>query len=422
MLKPIQSTFVAFFLICIISGCSESFPKEKIHAEKIIKIAVPEGNWFELNFLPALVLKYPEVTFELVRDGYISTVESGNWEIWLEAHQPDLIVSYYPGMYSQLIQSGLLLPLDSLIERDKFDLSSFVPGAIEWLRMNDPNRQIYGLAIDFQNCVLLYNPEHFDQLGIEYPQLKMTWFDLLELAQRFQYDGQQVYGLQHHAITPFRFITEIGRTEELQLYSIETGEVYVRTDAWKSIWEKVLEAYKSKSIKNGTDFFPTDVAMVIKTIFMGYEFWELTDTHWKIAYFPINENNPNESHSLTVNRPISIYNKSTNTELAWDIIKFLVGEDMIRYINPKYLAGMPLRTESIEQTNIENIRVLYDINPKPNTIPDISKYIPTIDKLRYLYDMGDRIFMEILEGNRTLDEGLEEFELELKELIYQSIN
>ena len=407
----IYRVLIAFCLCLVLSSCTAEkvvpvVPKLE-DAEVTLKIAVPDHN-FEQNYLPIIEKYYPKLTLEFIEEGYIESFESGEWKAWLESYQPDLIVSFASVMYSKLVKDGLLLPLDPLIKRDNLDLELYVPSAIEWLRLQDENRQLYGMAREYETIVLMYNTEHFDRLGIPYPSEKITWSELLQLAQRFQDD--QVNGLLVHAATPSRLISEIGRTEELRLYDTETGEVFVRTEEWKAIWEQVLQAYEAGVIQHRKPGWShSDVAMILSRT-AGFE--ELLSGSWKWAYFPINAKNPNESHTLTVQRPISIYNQSHNKEYAWELLKFLTSEDMIRYINKPAL-GIPNLMETILNYSNENANILYDVKPKVDTIPEFEK----VEYVREFYDLGDRIFEAILQGNMTLDEGLDQFERELKELL-----
>lgn len=406
------------------SACTKPEPEtvKLEEAEITLKVATID-TLFQNSFLKAIEQKYPKLTLEFINEGYYEAVETSNWKEWLETIQPDLIVSIYPEMYSGLVDEGLLVPLDSWIIRDQIDLDAFVPGVIEWLRSHDDRRQLYGLAHDFQNKILLYNTEHFDRLKIPYPSRKMTWTEVLELAQRFQYDHDQIYGLQQHALTPFQFIVEIGRTEELLLYHPETGEVYAGSEAWKSIWEQVLKSYESNSIKDQLEWLPTDAAMVIHYLNGMNDYEQIVDltrgSDWKMAYFPINGENPDASHAITVNRPISIYAKSVYPEYAWELLKFIMSEDMTRYSNI-IIKGLPSRLQAYTKIHTDDSKILYDTQPKQNTIPDVTDVLPNLSHLRELYGIGDRIFAEVLAGKSTLDEGLKQLERELEELIRQA--
>ena len=90
---------------------------------------------------------------------------------------------------------------------------------------------------------------------------------------------------------------------------------------------------------------------------------------------------------------------------------------MARYMDARNLIGMPIRTQFLLNLGIENDHILYNIRPKSDTIPDYSNSVSTLSDLRRQYDIGDRIFLEILEGKLTLDEGLEKLSDELGRLI-----
>lgn len=402
-----------FFIlgVCLVlSSCTTKEPLTEIpkleNAEVTLKIAVPDDN-FSKSFRSILEKKYPKLTLEFIQEDYFKNVESGEWNEWLETHKPDLIVSFDRVMFSKLVKDGLLFPLDPYIKRDNVDLGLYVSSVIEWLRLQDENRQLYGLAREFEPVILMYNTEHFDRLGIPYPSEKMTWSELLQLAQRFQDDP--VYGLQVYTPTPSRMIAEIGRTEELRLYDMDTGEVFANTEEWKSIWKQVLQGYKTGEIKFGGNLFPEDAAMVLQ--YVSNPRVGLSAT-WKLAYFPINAENPDESHALFIHRPISIYNQSQYKEYAWELLKYLTSEDMFRYIGDS-MFGLPNIMNMVANYSIDNAHVLYNFHPKVDTIPEF----PNMEVLREFYDMGDRIFENMSQGTMTLDEGLEQYEQELKDLL-----
>jgi len=395
----------------LLVACTEKEPVQVVprleDAEVTLKIAVPDST-FEKSYRSIIEKKYPKLTLEFISEGYFQNVESGDWKDWLETHKPDLIVSLYLGMYSQLLKDGLLVPLDPLIKRDNVDLGLYVPSVIDLLRLQDDNRQLYGMTREFEPVILMYNTEHFDRLGIPYPSEKITWSELLQLAQRFQ--GDQVHGLLVHVPTPSRLLADIGRTEELRLYDTETGEVFAQTEEWKAIWEQVLQAFDSGAIQlREPGFSRSDAAMVLDYVSRPNE---VLTGPWRLAYFPINERNPNENNLVFIHRPISIYSQSLNKEYSWELLKYLISEDMFRY-SRESLFGLPNQIDTITSLSIENAHVLYDFKPKVNTIPEFAR----LEYVREFYDIGDQIFEEISQGSMNLDEGLEQYELKLKELM-----
>jgi methyl-accepting chemotaxis protein/ABC-type glycerol-3-phosphate transport system substrate-binding protein len=79
----------------------------------------------------------------------------------------------------------LLQPLDDLIERDRFDLSSFVPGVVESLRRLGDGRT-YGLPMHLNMPQMVYNKNLFERAGVPVPRPGITWEELLPGLERIK--------------------------------------------------------------------------------------------------------------------------------------------------------------------------------------------------------------------------------------------
>jgi ABC-type glycerol-3-phosphate transport system substrate-binding protein len=108
---------------------------------------------------------------------------------------PDL--AYFQGwMWQAFAAQGVLAPVDSFIQRDKFTLP--------WPRAEDYDAQskfrgkTYMSPSNTGTMVMYYIKGYFDQAGIPYPTADWTYADFQEIARRLtrEFGGKQVYGYE----------------------------------------------------------------------------------------------------------------------------------------------------------------------------------------------------------------------------------
>jgi len=74
----------------------------------------------------------------------------------------------------------LIQDLTPYIEKTKFDLADYWPGALESTSFDG---KVYGLPRDSGVEVLYYNKDDFDKAGLKYPTDDWTWDDLRKAAE-----------------------------------------------------------------------------------------------------------------------------------------------------------------------------------------------------------------------------------------------
>lgn len=144
----------------------------------------------------------------------------------------------------------MLMDLDSLFnqDKDKQFLSGMVPTLIEYLR-SIGNGKLYGLSTDFNSQVLYYNKDLFDRSNVTYPQAGMSWEEILQLAQRFNQEGAESYGLMvDNASSPFNLALQVGLSKNLRFVDSTGKKVTISGEQWRHVFEIVLQSFQSKSI------------------------------------------------------------------------------------------------------------------------------------------------------------------------------
>lgn len=97
-----------------------------------------------------------------VEGGKLSTMLNSGVEV------PDVInISTGPGRIQALTSANLIMPLDSLYEKNKWK-EQLTPGALEFLKSN--SSKLYEVPNTVDAIQIYYNKEMFDKLGIQIPK------------------------------------------------------------------------------------------------------------------------------------------------------------------------------------------------------------------------------------------------------------
>lgn len=102
---------------------------------------------------------------------------------------PDVVQGH---VYS-LAAQGLVEPLDRRVaEWNPELLDEFLPVALNEAIWKET---LYGIPVDIYTVILLYNRDHFDEAGLDYPTRDYDLFDILEAAERLTKPEEGRYGI-----------------------------------------------------------------------------------------------------------------------------------------------------------------------------------------------------------------------------------
>src|SRR5699024_8651453 len=135
---------------------------------------------------------YPHITIEHQLIGSKEDLE----ELISNQIIPDMFHGL-PNMHGLLEDMELLYGLDELIEKSSFDLEIIESVALDSIRAQDDEEELWGIPYQGAMYGLFYNKHIFDMFGIDYPTDDMTWNEVVNLAR--QVTGER-NGIQYRGI------------------------------------------------------------------------------------------------------------------------------------------------------------------------------------------------------------------------------
>ena len=150
--------------------------------------------------------------------------KEGLEELFANGIKPDIFNS---GSVELLQEYDAITPVDELMDKHDFDVSTIQPSLVAYLESFDKDNKIIGVPDGASYYALYFNKEVFDLFGVDYPDLNesMTWDDTLNLAHQLtgELNGTDYIGLEFHNVDYTAPFNQFG----LNLTDPETGDVLI---------------------------------------------------------------------------------------------------------------------------------------------------------------------------------------------------
>lgn len=93
---------------------------------------------------------------------------------------------------AKYVNGKILLPLDSFIKKDNYNMSNFPKSLVDLYTVKG---QRYGMPKGFDTIALWYNKQIFDDAKIAYPNNTWTWDKMVSVAQKLTDKTKGIYGI-----------------------------------------------------------------------------------------------------------------------------------------------------------------------------------------------------------------------------------
>lgn len=228
--------------------------------------------------------------------------------------------------------AGVLEPLDSYIEKDGVDLNQYVNVMKESLSYNDVQ---YCLPKGFDTVQVFYNKALFEKYGIEEPEEGWTWEDMVSMAaslrEKIEAGGANEYPILME-LDPqpsyFNFILQSGGfiLKDKKAGFDQEGTIQAYRDVLALMEKGLMPDVQVLSDTKGTDLFLSQKGAML---FMGS--WKISvldkaSFAEQIGVVPMPAKK-NGNQSVIGGLGYAMNANSKNKDAAWELIKFLAGEE-----------------------------------------------------------------------------------------------
>ncbi len=430
---PIGRLLLLVSALTLVQGCQ---PKEREPEKLKIVLNMPaEGPAGYRSYYGGELFesKHPEVDIEYVNFMDRIALDENiipNYLELIRSEKPDVVVSPY---YATLAERDMLLDLTPYIRKSKFDLDAFYPAVLDWLRAPAANRQLYGLAPQFDGTALFYNKSMFDRYGIQPPAGGLTWPELLLLAQRFpakDEQGSRQYGFHLGPFSTAKYYAD-AMLPRLRMND-PNGLMTMDTASWRQELEPVLKALASGSLsyRSGMgegDESEFDAERIFSegraAMILGGP--NLIDTlanapfEWGFAARPVD---PVEKFGDAYPNPVySIYRDAVHKDLAWEYIAYMNGEEASK-LRSRSAPVLLSRTDIGQERGGRSLEPFYELDARPPAGQDAAALrIPPFFFSENVTPLIDRELDRVVQGSASLDEALRAIQTEGQALLNRAI-
>jgi len=262
-------------------------------------------------------------------------------------------------VFEELAKANVLLPLDTYVKRDNFDISDFYPSLVNAFKHGN---RLYGIAKDFSTLAVWFNKEIFDKYKVPYLTDNETWDSFLKKLQQLKAAGFE---------TPLALAPDFNRVIP---FIISFGGRLVKSDLSTALGEpnskKALQFYidlvtKYKVAKEpsalGSGWLGEAIATEKCAVVMsgpwtiGFMKGSFPDTFKKMGIVEMPKGIKKATMIYTV--AWSINRATPNKDAAWEVLKFLVTEGQQIFVDG---AGVLASRKSIAAKDTDPVkRVFY---------------------------------------------------------------
>jgi multiple sugar transport system substrate-binding protein len=454
---------VLILMVPLLTACLNSSDSAPSDEPKVLRILGYEWNITELGQL--FEVTHDNVTIEaidlnkILNDARIEQEKNGGKPIdefevvkkILTGPNPPDVVYLDQYNFQRYVDDGLLQPLDSFIEKDKFDIEKIAPAVRDGIRELG-NGTLYALSPTFYADALFYNKDFFTKRNIPFPTDGMTWDEIFNLGRQLKYEegDQKFYGLSFRYGDIQSEVNTYVAPLGLTLFDSEFKTVTINTPEWQKAWQTIIdlnkegviappfdwEAESRKERYNpfaGDDFITGRAAMTIGSygqvrqlteLFNGNAFYdpnvEMPEKfEWDVVTVPVHDQYPDVGGQMYLNSMMAININAENPDLAWKYISFINGDRVAKVIAKRPYGDIVSRTEYIKspegmEINMTAFTLLKPIPYNPDN--EIYKKFPNGNYYE-IYDLIRQQLNEAAKGNKSVEAALAEAQAKAQEVL-----
>jgi ABC-type sugar transport system, periplasmic component len=408
----------------------------------VLKVQYFDRASFMNEFGLPFVVRHPNAQIEV--PPYPESTEPEAYKQWLLQYEPDLLqIPLF--LIDALSEEGLIQPLDAWAKRDGFELDDFHAPIIRTIR-EAGNGELYGLTPHFETYALYYNKSLFERFGVAPPEDRMTWSEILELAARFNgqgQSGQPIYGLTTAwGMSPFDLIQNVGEADGLRLTDADLNPT-IDSASWRSVWDKVTRGYRDGWIFDGvwpssepnghistTELYKADpfltghAAMTFRSSFYRQDVFSAVDQigfqdEWGIVTQPVSSDRSDIASELSIATVYAINAKSPNKDAAWSMLRFMNGPEHAQSERSRKGSSLSSRLPASQEDSATGEGVFYKLNVDSASVLwyEESMYRPPNPSfIQSVRAAGDEAARGAIKGNYSSEQAVSQLQQRTEEL------
>ncbi|MFL1676302.1 ABC transporter substrate-binding protein [Paenibacillus dendritiformis] len=447
LLRGLNIAWLLLSLILLLQGCADK-ETEPFDPNQPVTLKVMYA-WGEEDFYnrfgKEFQLKYPNVDFHFVENPeYHPDLTAEENEQALLAHiakeRPDVLRIGGGSDLEAVAAAGKLIDLGPWMKRDNFSLDGIYPPVLHAIQMQGRGT-LYGLSPTFVSSAVYYNKDLFEQYGVTPPQDKMTWEQLLDLAARFPVEGspeERIYGFTEefgNEDSIFGLMNRIAQTEQIALIDASGKRLLFDSDGWRRITNLTVRSMISNSVyfperlTVGQSMTPDDdlfvsgrAAMIVSG---DYRMGSLESKNhimqaspspkgplrWGMVPVPIDPVNPQSANEIYVFETYGIGADSTAKAAAWELVKFINGDEWAKAQSRTRGGGNLLARTAYnkDRFNHEDIEVFYSVKPQSGEELHQIRQVPPEFQTSFA-DIVREELESIAAGKQSVDQALQKIQ------------
>jgi len=329
---------------------------------------------------------------------------------------------------------GKLVDLDPHLRKSGFDLGAFEPDLIAQVRAAGGGK-LYAIPVTIDSYALLFNKDLFDRYQIPYPANRMTWYEILALAERFPSGGSEEtrdYGIvfpshSYHQGTPFRAVEWIGQFNGLQMVDPSGAKLLLNSPEWRPVFASVVRLWNSGASSFYSDFSDPGgynlftlgrAAMTVSNLrdinlLRGYTA-ENPDARFSLGVVasPVMDSDRDKGGLLVPETMIAVSQDSRYMDKALKLVQYLASESVAKKRAALFDGALTARNTAT--TTPEGVDISAFTALEPNTI---DSYRTPQEFQQQLAALADARLQAVHSGKLTLDEAIAHIQLEGQRLL-----
>jgi multiple sugar transport system substrate-binding protein len=410
MLRKSLTLFASLMLVIGLFGVMPAAAQESVTVRYFTFSAAPDY----LEELDAIV-----TAFETENPGITVEVSTAPFDDYFTLLQADVVSGDAPDVFELNYENFVTYAANNTL----LDISGYLTGSAPYypraLEAFKYNGQQMALPETFSTVLLFYNADLFDQAGVSYPTADWAWADAIAAAEQIKALGDDVWGI-FSPVQFWEFYKKAAQNGECEFFNEDMTESTINSAACVEtlstmvsfIENGLMPSEAQLSGMSDTELFMTGkLGMIVVGIWMFGAF-EDAPFAWDVQIEPAMNQHAHHffangvavSATTAVPEAAALWAEYLTSSATAAEVRVEAGWELPALDQPEYF------TAYLEQTPPENREAVFEALESPVTPP-------VIERQNEMQDAVNAVITQVLNGELTPQEALDQAKTEIDALI-----